>query len=787
MDFLINISVKKNNQLEVSIKNLRHYKIRVLIWNTPFDISFSDCFNIINTRGEACDYIGAHFKRRFMVNESSFLLQPQQELIYQYDISLNYEIPENGIYSIELKSEVIRAYSYINNLSNLKLTDFTDLSARITSNHNNQKLTKNTALDLEEKLGKELFIEDDESIFSSLTSDRCNTVHFCPAPFPNPYPGRNYGRYFHGRCAGLFGRNFISYPILSSSISRNNRRKIIEMNFDMYVQVPKISVENDNSFNKWFGAYTIEKANIVRNVLNRVTSEKICKTYHISQNHIIPTADDVIAYIFTTSDYTRSMYLKDLFYTLPERGINSSSGTQYGTLIHELSHGYSNTEDIIYGYQNCINLAQSQANLTLKNADSYQYYTEEKIFSKIAETENSLLDRTKTPRGWLQIYNYQHHEGNAPVRITTNKIKRWGYIDKYGKETIKPIYFSAGFFSQGLAAVGISVDDDLTKMEIAFIDKEGKVVITNGDSCTDILSVNNRLKKEFEISYMPYFKNNFSIVQSFEMKRNVYMDLLGKIPEFNKKYKPITNFNNDGLALVEDLKNYKLKIITITGIPVPVKFNNKEVEILNDMHEYSSKPYQIYDSFMFSFSESGIYVLRNKDKKHLGNRVYYFYDKQKMEFNNIKTDFKGYSTFYNGRAIAFKNNSDFFIIDDNFNPIKELNNISFHFQGNVITENTISVSNSNIFDLSKEDLILNHNEFRFPVYINESFQNGLTKGAFTSKWGLISKDGDIITDFVYDEIGELNKDLICVSVKSENSHKQYRYINKYGKPIFYFD
>lgn len=60
-------------------------------------------------------------------------------------------------------------------------------------------------------------------------------------------------------------------------------------------------------------------------------------------------------------------------------------------------------------------------------------------------------------------------EGLARVEKTINNKTKWGFIDKSGKEIIPAIYESAGFFSEGLAAVG-------KDGKFGFVDKIGKVI-----------------------------------------------------------------------------------------------------------------------------------------------------------------------------------------------------------------------------------------------------------------------------------------------------------------------
>ena len=70
---------------------------------------------------------------------------------------------------------------------------------------------------------------------------------------------------------------------------------------------------------------------------------------------------------------------------------------------------------------------------------------------------------------WRSVCYFQ--DGLAPVETDDEK---WGYVDKTGKVVIPNQYYSAGWFSEGLAVVSKSIDYWL---KYGYIDKTEKVVI----------------------------------------------------------------------------------------------------------------------------------------------------------------------------------------------------------------------------------------------------------------------------------------------------------------------
>jgi peptidyl-Lys metalloendopeptidase len=68
------------------------------------------------------------------------------------------------------------------------------------------------------------------------------------------------------------------------------------------------------------------------------------------------------------------VFLCGAFWKAPLNG----SDSQGGTLVHEASHFTQNggTADIAYGEDDCKELAMQEPGSAIRNADSYEYYTE---------------------------------------------------------------------------------------------------------------------------------------------------------------------------------------------------------------------------------------------------------------------------------------------------------------------------------------------------------------------------------------------------------------------------
>jgi len=85
------------------------------------------------------------------------------------------------------------------------------------------------------------------------------------------------------------------------------------------------------------------------------------------------SAGDTYAYVLP-GDLTK-INLGLAFFNAPATGTNS----KLGAIIHEVTHFFltGNTDDIRYGKNQCLQLAQQEPDSALKNADSYEYFIEE--------------------------------------------------------------------------------------------------------------------------------------------------------------------------------------------------------------------------------------------------------------------------------------------------------------------------------------------------------------------------------------------------------------------------
>jgi peptidyl-Lys metalloendopeptidase len=121
-------------------------------------------------------------------------------------------------------------------------------------------------------------------------------------------------------------------------------------------------------YTTWFGAYSSSRYSTATNNFSAIkgafdnagiTFDCSCK-----QNYY--------AYVYPNQPY--KIYLCRVFWSAPMKGTDSKGGT----LIHEMSHFnvVAGTDDYIYGQSGAMQLAVSDPNKAVDNADNHEYFAE---------------------------------------------------------------------------------------------------------------------------------------------------------------------------------------------------------------------------------------------------------------------------------------------------------------------------------------------------------------------------------------------------------------------------
>ncbi|XP_011407546.2 PREDICTED: uncharacterized protein LOC105314849 [Amphimedon queenslandica] len=131
----------------------------------------------------------------------------------------------------------------------------------------------------------------------------------------------------------------------------------------------RAGVGNNNIYVRWFGTYTSTRGNKVKDVYQKINdgiTNKVCTYY----NNGPRCQSNYYAYTYKGAT---TVYLCDVYYGDPT-DCSTTGESKEGTLLHEWAHAYGYIDDVTYGRTNCKNLAKSNPDDAIRNADSYLYH-----------------------------------------------------------------------------------------------------------------------------------------------------------------------------------------------------------------------------------------------------------------------------------------------------------------------------------------------------------------------------------------------------------------------------
>ena len=156
--------------------------------------------------------------------------------------------------------------------------------------------------------------------------------------------------------------------------------------------------DNQAHYISWFGVVDAGRIQQVKQNFHDMQNslEQEIYTYHFNDPRCIPNV-----YAFTFPD-VQDIYLCDKYgHSENVLGVD----TKLCTIVHELSHAVSHTEDHVDGRQDCLDLATNDPAMAISNGDNYCYFAEttnifDYGFDSIARLPNK---RTYVTRGNVYI------------------------------------------------------------------------------------------------------------------------------------------------------------------------------------------------------------------------------------------------------------------------------------------------------------------------------------------------------------------------------------------------
>ena len=138
-------------------------------------------------------------------------------------------------------------------------------------------------------------------------------------------------------------------------------------------------------FTRWFGKYSAEHGETVRQTLKSVVSAIRTGQVEAGCMNIGQGLCDGDSFAFVNPQDPYVVKLCPGFFEmqtmkeLTDETVAEGHGTRAGTLVHELSHfvTVASTDDVCYSREICTEMALDAPHDALINADSYQYFVED--------------------------------------------------------------------------------------------------------------------------------------------------------------------------------------------------------------------------------------------------------------------------------------------------------------------------------------------------------------------------------------------------------------------------
>jgi peptidyl-Lys metalloendopeptidase len=296
----------------VTVANPHKHTVRVLKWFTAAEGVEEPLFAVTRD-GDPVAYLGAHYKRPAATGKDYISLKAGDSISYTVDLAEYYDLSQSGQYEV---AYAVAAFNLFDEKGNA--FQFKD---SLVSNPVSMKVEGRAPK------GK-------------------------PTQPPPPPPG---------------GQSFNACTVDQQSllVSARNQAKV-------YSNESRDYLNRNNSgtprYLEWFGAYTSSRYSTVKNnftaIADAMTNAGITFDCKCKQKYY--------AYVYPNQPY--NIYLCQAFWSAPLSGTDSKAGT----LIHEMSHFnvVAATDDVVYGQAGARNLADTNPDDAITNADSHEYFAE---------------------------------------------------------------------------------------------------------------------------------------------------------------------------------------------------------------------------------------------------------------------------------------------------------------------------------------------------------------------------------------------------------------------------
>ena len=314
--------------VEVTVTNTSRHTVRVPSWELPSQFIESKLFSV-SRDGAAVQYEGALIKRGLPQAADFTILRAGESLRTVVDLSSAYDLSRTGEYIVTFRSPL--QYASLSDGSQLKQANGLPMLAQSAS--------------------LRLWVDGTDQLGAAKGAD--NT-----AAKGKPGTGGTLVN-------GVTYKGCSTTQISGAGDAVVSARAYSE-NAKGYLNAGTVG----SRYTTWFGAYTSSRYGTAKQHFVDIDAAIDQSGGQITIN--CGCNQNYYAYVYPTRAY--EIFVCRAFWTAPRTGTDSRAGT----LIHEVSHFnvVAGTDDIVYGQAGAKNLAATDPNGAINNADSHEYFAE---------------------------------------------------------------------------------------------------------------------------------------------------------------------------------------------------------------------------------------------------------------------------------------------------------------------------------------------------------------------------------------------------------------------------
>lgn len=299
--------------VNVTIENTTKHTVRVLKWYLPIDGGMEEPLFAVRVNGEPVAYTGAIYKRPAITGNDYVSLKAGQTMTSVVNLGEYYDLSASGQYEV---AYAVASY--------------------------NLYIEKGNAYKFKDVLVSEII---------DFKADGRAAKGGKPTPAPTPPPG---------------GTTFNACTVDQQALLRTARTNA--QNYASNAETYLLGNNQGSRYTTWFGVYSGSRYSIATthftSISNAWDNAGVTFDCGCKQNYY--------AYVYSNQPY--KIYLCKAFWTAPATGTDSKAGT----LIHEMSHFdvVASTDDFVYGQTGAKNLAITNPDNAVMNADNHEYFAE---------------------------------------------------------------------------------------------------------------------------------------------------------------------------------------------------------------------------------------------------------------------------------------------------------------------------------------------------------------------------------------------------------------------------